>query len=366
MRLPGGGSAGSIPACAGEAYRRRRWRRPGSVYPRVCGGSRPGDAASTDTPGLSPRVRGKPNDGTLNRPSQRSIPACAGEAPGRRCGQMAIRVYPRVCGGSLQRSSLSGSVIGLSPRVRGKPLARPQKKHRVRSIPACAGEAWRYRGNSRQTRVYPRVCGGSAFCPSTDRVRCGLSPRVRGKRCPPAYARRAGRSIPACAGEAATSPGSAFRFRVYPRVCGGSRQRWTPAAGVAGLSPRVRGKRLTDRPQRPRRRSIPACAGEALCAPARFTPPAVYPRVCGGSIAGVSADRNPQGLSPRVRGKRYWRPFEQLGLRSIPACAGEASASPEVRISRPGLSPRVRGKLAGQAGEESAPGSIPACAGEAA
>ena len=79
-------------------------------------------------------------------------------------------------------SSNTLAVNGLSPRVRGKPLA------------AAATRSSRL--------VYPRVCGGTR----APRPRCaiarGLSPRVRGNR-------------------AAAEVG--FRAaEVYPRVCGGT------------------------------------------------------------------------------------------------------------------------------------------------
>ena len=75
--------------------------------------------------------------------------------------------------------SLNG---GLSPRVRGKPNARPEGHIGAWSIPACAGEAGIRRLPQRRTEVYPRVCGGSYIgCPESIPV-AGLSPRVRGKR----------------------------------------------------------------------------------------------------------------------------------------------------------------------------------------
>ena len=174
----------------------------------MCGG--------TDAEGLSPRVRGNrssarrdfcatlwvyprvcggTNDvlrGSRHPTSWRSIPACAGEP-----GHMLVRshwaecswgVYPRVCGGTM--------------RIR---LLKPGIPF-VRSIPACAGEpsimtdhlfhhnglSPRVRGNRKQhhrlpcpQRVYPRVCGGTRQSASGDYI--------------------------------------LDTDRVYPRVCGGTR-----------------------------------------------------------------------------------------------------------------------------------------------
>ena len=49
----------------------------------------------------------------------------------------------------------------------------------------------------------------------------------------------------------------------------------------------------------------------------------VYPRVCGGTSSGMAATLTKPGLSPRVRGNRIsgWRGLDRP--RSIPACAGE-------------------------------------------
>ena len=161
-----------------------------------------------------------------------------------------------------------------------------------------------------------------------------------------------------------------------------------PAAGlmaVRGLSPRVRGKPGCCRRRQPALRSIPACAGEAREPARRYRPPAVYPRVCGGSSSGSQRPSVQAGLSPRVRGKLIvaYRRYGKLG--SIPACAGEAPGTagayrkrrvyPRVcggslrrrrcRCLLRGLSPRVRGKHAVGHRLISSCGSIPACAGEA-
>ena len=111
-----------------------------------------------------------------------------------------------------------------------------------------------------------------------------------------------------------------------------------------GLSPRVRGKRNEQTLRSEKSGSIPACAGEAVQRDAIQHPQRVYPRVCGGSIGNHGLIQIDDGLSPRVRGKR-WLTMVGRGVRgSIPACAGEAQApTPQYHIV----------------------GSIPACAGEA-
>ena len=111
--------------------------------------------------GLSPRVRGKR---LLVGPDGRqpwSIPACAGEAGWCGTHRSSRSVYPRVCGGSEDDVIGAGFHRGLSPRVRGKPPSAVRWAFRIRSIPACAGEALNNLFGPLGWTVYPRVCGGS-------------------------------------------------------------------------------------------------------------------------------------------------------------------------------------------------------------
>ena len=233
----------------------------------------------------------------------RSIPACAGEAQSATTAGHSYKVYPRVCGGSLQRKLLRPVRGGLSPRVRGKPGCKPARRPGRGSIPACAGEAFAHLGSDAIQPVYPRVCGGSAVVAPPPGPMAGLSPRVRGKRASARLSAPATGSIPACAGEAMAIPPFTKSWRVYPRVCGGSGIGVSWWTDNPGLSPRVRGKLVPVIPVVFLRRSIPACAGEATTIPAGWPPTRVYPRVCGGSANTIRARANTQGLSPRVRGK---------------------------------------------------------------
>ena len=114
-------------------------------------------------------------------------------------------------------------------------------------------------------------------------------------------------SIPACAGEPKHIISGVPRYRVYPRVCGGT---------------------LLCRPlSRFLARSIPACAGEPWQEKSGDLTDAVYPRVCGGTQRVAYLQLLSQGLSPRVRGNRARAVAMNRVARSIPACAGEPGAS---------------------------------------
>ncbi len=71
---------------------------------------------------------------------------------------------------------------------------------------------------------------------------------------------------------------------------------------IPGLSPRVRGNRVSLPPVRAIVGSIPACAGEPSGRDFLSGEDRVYPRVCGGTDAGLEDKASVQGLSPRVRG----------------------------------------------------------------
>ncbi len=316
-------NCGSIPACAGEPGDLRQPRPSKWVYPRVCGGTNTAPLVQADPLGLSRRVRGNPNRVFADGRGHGSIPACAGEPGAGPCNASESRVYPRVCGGTEIHDVVAGQGAGLSPRVRGNPPRTGMPEWRSGSIPACAGEPALAASLDRVVWVYPRVCGGTPSIPMCATAQPGLSPRVRGN--PPT--RRGGQSsdgsIPACAGEPARRVTDPVPTRVYPRVCGGTSTTQDSVWKWRGLSPRVRGNQLAISRYDTNLRSIPACAGEPRRASRGRGPAGVYPRVCGGTHARQRWRRADQGLSPRVRGNRSSPVWPCRGAGSIPACAGE-------------------------------------------
>ena len=302
--MDGGDGAGSIPACAGEPCCWARWPWAGSVYPRVCGGTRRAMGLGLWAIGLSPRVRGNQRHARIVAQCKRSIPACAGEPDQGADANGAGQVYPRVCGGTASTMARRYADRGLSPRVRGNLGECNPGRADVGSIPACAGEPRARVVRYRCTKVYPRVCGGTALARYDVPDSEGLSPRVRGNLDNQRVAASGFRSIPACAGE----PPSGSRCRwppgVYPRVCGGTRPTASDFTTDAGLSPRVRGNLIILAGGIGGDRSIPACAGEPGISAKRHRPSQVYPRVCGGTRGASGCWRSSFGLSPRVRGNQ--------------------------------------------------------------
>ena len=112
-----GGTGGESPTWDG-----------GWVYPCACGGTESLEGIDEAFGGLSPRVRGNQARVVHDVAETRSIPARAGEPPGRRGRRAPSRAYPRAC---------------------GEPLRKRARK-----------SSW---------QVYPRACGG------TRRIEMGLS-----------------------------------------------------------------------------------------------------------------------------------------------------------------------------------------------
>ena len=133
------------------------------------------------------------------------------------------------------------------------------------------------------------------------------------------------RLIPAWAGN--TSRRSADRpgRSAHPRVGGehtGTRI-WQPQGG--GSSPRGRGTPPWRPCLPPRRRLIPAWAGNTQSPLLRRRCTSAHPRVGGEHLGNVVADNIEAGSSPRGRGTQKQRNGEFEGKRLIPAWAGNTA-----------------------------------------
>ena len=172
---------GSIPACAGEPPTPGAVAPAAStgLSPRVRG-NQPGWTRNPRKIRSIPRVRG--NRLRKQQPIivAGSIPACAGEPHKLPPSRVSLRVYPRVCGGTSWIRCRDMTPQGLSPRVRGNLLDPLPRHDSAGSIPACAGEPAWYPDQGARERVYPRVCGGTLNSLNKSAWVKGLSPRVRG------------------------------------------------------------------------------------------------------------------------------------------------------------------------------------------
>ena len=151
----------------------------------------------------------------------------------------------------------------------------------------------------------------------------GLSPRVRGNRRASMNTPVVWGSIPACTGEPVIGKVVSVAFQVYPRVYGGTALLSGTTWKASGLSPRVRGNRVSGPIARLHRRSIPACTGEPCDFYHYVSHNRVYPRVYGGTPFSRLFFERDMGLSPRVRGNHQAETRPLIDDGSIPACTGE-------------------------------------------
>ena len=136
--------------------------------------------------GLSPRVRGSQCQGVSINKCAWSIPASAGQPYPPLPSKNHAWVYPRECGAALKTryGHHRGAWTGLSPRVRGSPnqqratVAQTQSglSPRVRGSPGCL---WR-RTYAYGRGLSPRVRGSRFIRFGSDRVRGTVYPRECG------------------------------------------------------------------------------------------------------------------------------------------------------------------------------------------
>ena len=151
------------------------------------------------------------------------------------------------------------------------------------SIPAHAGEPYRYPPHTHRGRVYPRARGGTFGIRMIALRLLGLSPRTRGNQLAKMIDSKRGGSIPAHAGEPPIVYRQIYRPWVYPRARGGTRYDFERVTGWQGLSPRTRGNQTDISSRFISTGSIPAHAGEPIELFGEPLRREVYPRARGGT-----------------------------------------------------------------------------------
>ena len=174
-----------------------------------------------------------------------NIPAYAGKTQSGLSGCCRMSEHPRVCGENLEGKTITESLAGTSPRMRGKLTGSCERKHRGGNIPAYAGKTILSRTKLKGGREHPRVCGENA------------------------------------------------KTKIFPVT-------------LAGTSPRMRGKLISAHGCHGKIRNIPAYAGKTMPYEPLIPAPEEHPRVCGENVAGLQQALNGKGTSPRMRGKLRW------------------------------------------------------------
>ena len=174
------------------------------------------------------------------------------------------------------------------------------------------------------------------------------------------------RSIPAHAGEPVVGLIVSDGIEVYPRPRGGTSRFGRATGGTTGLSPPTRGNLFGFRQRCERLRSIPAHAGEPTATRPPKSPSGVYPRPRGGTQVAPPHRVAVAGLSPPTRGNpcAAFTAFAAARAAVYPRPRGGTPIPNSPMSAYRGLSPPTRGNR-GQLGDYRIPrGSIPAHAGE--
>ena len=176
--------------------------------------------------GSSPRVRGKQLSLRDVICTQRIIPASAGQTCTCRPQSGSRTDHPRECGANAGGSGGGGPRSGSSPRVRGKHRGKPVLGRQRRIIPASAGQTRRDAGAGAVRADHPRECGANNGIAHEHRVCAGSSPRVRGKLADAIRAVFFGRIIPASAGQTDERAVHVQGRPDHPRECGANAMVW--------------------------------------------------------------------------------------------------------------------------------------------
>ena len=146
----------------------------------MCGEHFAAGAGRYAKPGSSPHVRGAPVFGSHTTRVLGIIPACAGSTLPNGSNCRTIWDHPRMCGEHSVPSSSESLRAGSSPHVRGAPehQLRPSLLRGI--IPACAGSTYRSSGRACARRDHPRMCGEHFLIFQLDTDGRGSSPHVRG------------------------------------------------------------------------------------------------------------------------------------------------------------------------------------------
>ena len=169
------------------------------------------------------------------------------------------------------------------------------------------------------------MCGEKENKGSRRHDKLGSPPRVRGKGFLPACPRFRSRITPACAGKSSILDYMGIPTKDHPRVCGEKGYFRSSDCLRVGSPPRVRGKDAAVRHTLPDDGITPACAGKRNCGCVPVMGRWDHPRVCGEKLIQIFLSLFFPGSPPRVRGKvtqsNEW--FQNAGI--TPACAGKSS-----------------------------------------
>ena len=252
-------------------------------------------------------------------------------------------VYPRWRGEHDKSLTKNNSTPGLSPLARGTHHYFGKSVIKNRFIPAGAGNTYRSNGRNTEFSVYPRWRGEHSTTENLYESNSGLSPLARGTLAKQTSGYAWCRFIPAGAGNTKFILINTAFVSVYPRWRG---EHFTTIGGHAtahGLSPLARGTQIWGAPLMKSKRFIPAGAGNTSCLMCRWPGGTVYPRWRGEHPFIFVSSWRDLGLSPLARGTRTKYPSLNPRRRFIPAGAGNTIETFHA-IKQAAVYPRWRGE----------------------
>ena len=211
--------------------------------------------------------------------------------------------------------------------MRGKRARAGRAHDRGRIIPAHAGQTEYGEFEAGVGADHPRACGANRFPHATKSSPSGSSPRMRGKLCAGAGGQARGRIIPAHAGQTGITHPLPPVSTDHPRAYGANPKTFSSSGMKCGSSPRMRGKLHLNPTCSMPLRIIPAHAGQTLRLAHARNAAADHPRACGANNASFGMTNFPTGSSPRMRGKPVLWLACSLRFRIIPAHAGQTPFS---------------------------------------
>ena len=209
--------------------------------------------------------------------------------------------------------------------MRGKLLVDDARLLRAGITPAHAGKTIPHIRGARHEGDHPRACGENNIFPLQRTRIPGSPPRMRGKHLigshkvylfgiTPAHAGKTLRRTEACSGA-----------WDHPRACGENRPVIRLKPPQTGSPPRMRGKLVAGVDFGCATGITPAHAGKTRNRPLRGQGFRDHPRACGENHPGQPERGKQAGSPPRMRGKLFFAPFNQLAPRITPAHAGKTN-----------------------------------------
>ena len=200
--------------------------------------------------------------------------------------------------------------------MRGTQTILPSSRLAAGIIPAYAGNTSTHTPRNLISRDHPRVCGEHFLADKIITTKTQIWNELG--------------IIPAYAGNTLFVRACNYCMRDHPRVCGEHLGCLRILVPTQGSSPRMRGTPTIRPVECPRRRIIPAYAGNTRRRLCWFLSPRDHPRVCGEHPMAFAAPEPTVGSSPRMRGTHQMT-GNQVSIQGIiPAYAGNTRR--EIRL----------------------------------